>query len=129
MIVIVGNPAWRAADPAVPAGRACEVAVAAAARGRRVELLGRAGDDAAGDALLLALAQAGVGHVAVLRDPARPTPIVEPAPEEAGAVEVAVVVRDEAPKLTGSAQPRRRCRRRRCGPRSIRPTSSSGSST
>ena len=41
-----------------------------------MELIGRAGDDPAGDAMLLALARASVGHVALLRDPARPTPIV-----------------------------------------------------
>lgn len=83
MIVVVGVPAWRAAEPAVPAGRACGITLAAARTGARVELVGRVGDDAAGDALLIALAQAGVGHVAMLRDPFRPTPIVEPAtPEE-----------------------------------------------
>lgn len=43
-----------------------------------MELVGRIGDDAAGDALLIALSQAGVGHVSILRDPARATPIVEP---------------------------------------------------
>ncbi len=36
------------------------------------------GEDAAGDSLLLALTRAGVGHAAVLRDPARPTLRVEP---------------------------------------------------
>jgi len=76
VIVVVGTPAWRTAEPAGPAGRACGVAVAAAARGARVEMVGRAGDDANGDALMLALAKAGVGHVAMLRDPARPTPVV-----------------------------------------------------
>ena len=78
MIVVVGTPAWRAAEPAGPAGPACAIAVAAAARGAAVELVGRAGDDAAGDALMIALARAGVGHVALLRDPARPTPVVDP---------------------------------------------------
>jgi ribokinase len=83
MIVVVGNPAWHAAEPAAPAGRTCGIALAAARAGARVELVGRVGDDAAGDALLIALARAGVGHVAMLRDPARATPIVEPAaPEE-----------------------------------------------
>ena len=79
MIVIVGSLAWRAAAPAGPAGRACAIALAAAVAGARVEVVGRAGDDAAGDALLLSLSNAGVGHAAVLRDPARPTPIVAPA--------------------------------------------------
>lgn len=85
MIVVVGVPAWRAAEPAAPAGRACGVALAAASAGARVELVGRTGDDAAGDALLLALSRAGVGHVAMLRDPARATPITDlGTPEDEG---------------------------------------------
>jgi hypothetical protein len=80
VIVIVGNPAYRAVAPPGPAGRAALIAVAAAEAGARVELVGRAGDDAPGDALLIALAQRGVGHAALLRDPARPTPLAFPAP-------------------------------------------------
>lgn len=67
---------------AAPAGRACSIALAAANRGARVELVGRVGEDAAGEALLLALARAGVGHAAVLRDPVHPTPVVAPAPPD-----------------------------------------------
>ena len=81
MIVVVGTPAWRPAEPARPAGLACGIAVAAAAQGAAVELVGRTGDDPAGDALVIALAHAGVGHVALLRDPTRPTPLVQPAPD------------------------------------------------
>jgi sugar/nucleoside kinase (ribokinase family) len=81
MIVVVGSLAWRAAEPSGPAGRACAIALAAAGRDATVEVIGRAGDDPAGDALLLALARAGVGHAAVLRDPSRPTPIAAPAPD------------------------------------------------
>jgi hypothetical protein len=84
VIVIVGNPAWRPALPAGPAGRACAIALAAAGSGRRVEIVGRAGDDDAGDALVLALSRAGVGHAALLRDAARPTPTVGPSPDDAG---------------------------------------------
>ena len=47
-----------------------------------VELIGRAGDDPHGDALLVALSRSGVGHVAVLRDPVRATPVVEPPPAD-----------------------------------------------
>jgi hypothetical protein len=86
VIVVVGTPAWRAAEPAGPDGRACLVALAAAERGAAVELIGRAGDDAAGDALLLALAKANVGHVALLRDPARPTPMVAGVADDASSV-------------------------------------------
>ena len=86
VIVVVGTPEWRAAEPAGPGGRACRVALAAAARGSAVELIGRAGDDPAGDALLLALARSHVGHVALLRDPSRPTPIVDQAVDDDPAV-------------------------------------------
>lgn len=75
VIVVLGTPVWRDTPPAGPAGTACRIAVAAAARGTRVELVGRVGDDRPGDALVIALAQSGVGHAAVLRDPARPTPL------------------------------------------------------
>lgn len=81
MIVIVGSLAWRPAPAAAPAGRACCVALAAAGRGARVELVGRVGEDGPGEALLIALSRAGVGHAAVLRDPVRPTPILAPAPD------------------------------------------------
>ncbi|HEY6571240.1 MAG TPA: hypothetical protein VIZ22_13170 [Candidatus Limnocylindrales bacterium] len=77
MIVIVGGLAWRLGDEPAPAGRACEIALAAAALGARVEVVGRAGDDPTGDAVMLGLARAGIGHVAVLRDPSRPTPVIE----------------------------------------------------
>jgi sugar/nucleoside kinase (ribokinase family) len=78
MITIVGTLEWRPTEPAGPAGRACGIALAAAAAGARVELVGRVGDDPAGDQLLLSLARASVGHAAVLRDPARPTPVAGP---------------------------------------------------
>ena len=74
MIVVVGLPAVNPGPPPLPAGRAAAIALAAVNAGARVELMGRIGDDPGGDALLLALAVAGVGHVALLRDAARPTP-------------------------------------------------------
>jgi hypothetical protein len=111
MIVVVGIPAWDAGEDGRPAGRACDLAIAAATAGSAVELVGRAGDDDAGDALVLALANAGVGHVALLRDPGRPTyqdgadgvaPELEPADVELGlrylsGFEV-LVVSDDAPQ-------------------------------
>ena len=84
MIVVIGALGLRGTvDEPVPgrAGARDRVA-AAAAVGARVELISKAGDDPAGDAVLLALAQAGVGHVATLRDPARLTP-VRPLPARA----------------------------------------------
>jgi sugar/nucleoside kinase (ribokinase family) len=105
MITVVGIPAWREGEPAGPAGRACDIAIAAAARGARVELVGRAGDDPAGDRLLLALARAGVGHAALLRDPSQPTPRIA-APPQPDAVDPAIdmdvdpePVADQAPRL------------------------------
>lgn len=50
-------------------------AIAAAAAGASVELLAKVGEDGAGEELLLALARGGVGHLAILRDAARPTAI------------------------------------------------------
>jgi len=82
VIVVIGSPRLRGSGPeADVAGLAASVAVAAAAEGARVELIGKIGDDPAGDAVLLALARHGVGHVAMLRDPARPTTVVPDADE------------------------------------------------
>ena len=83
MIVVVGNPVARAAELGGGVdGTAGRAAIAAARAGATVQLVGKAGDDPMGDALLVALAAAGVGHVALLRDPARPTPVVTgPAPD------------------------------------------------
>jgi sugar/nucleoside kinase (ribokinase family) len=50
------------------------MAMAIAAAGGRVELVGTLGDDAAGDAVAIALARAGVGHAALLRVPGTTTP-------------------------------------------------------
>ena len=80
VIVVVGQPVLRfvAGEP-VAAGPAARIAIAAAARGSTVQLIGKVGEDPDGDALVLALARSGVGHVALLRDPSRPTPrMVEP---------------------------------------------------
>jgi len=82
VIVVIGALGLRGTiDEPVPDGLAPEIAAAAAAAGARVELISKAGDDPAGDAVLIALARAGVGHVATLRDPARLTP-VRPLPNE-----------------------------------------------
>jgi len=76
VIVVIGALGLRGTvDEPAPDGLAPEIAAAAAAAGARVELISKAGDDPAGDAVLIALARAGVGHVATLRDPARLTPV------------------------------------------------------
>ncbi|HYI21975.1 MAG TPA: hypothetical protein VEX62_04980 [Candidatus Limnocylindrales bacterium] len=48
--------------------------MAAAAAGGRVALVGSVGDDADGDAVAIELGRAGIGHAALLRDPAGTTP-------------------------------------------------------
>lgn len=76
MIVVIGSLRLRGSGPdAEAAGLAASVATAAASPGARVELIGKLGDDPPGDAVLLSLARHGVGHVALLRDPARRTMI------------------------------------------------------
>lgn len=57
-------------------GFPARVALAAATQGRAVQLVGKAGEDPAGDAVVLALARGGVGHVALLRDAGMSTPRV-----------------------------------------------------
>ena len=85
MIVVIGSPSVVPGDPgrrSTAAGRSIDVARGAIEAGAGVQLVGKIGDDPAGDALLLALADAGIGHVALLRDPARPTPVAPgPAPD------------------------------------------------
>ena len=69
MIVVVGSPILIESDPRPRAGGlAVGVAVAAASAGGDVQLVGKTGDDAAGEAALLDLAGRKVGHVAILRD-------------------------------------------------------------
>jgi len=76
VIVVIGSPTGQLRDNEIVAGGTpARVALAAAAAGREVQLLGRTGDDPAADGLLLGLTQGGVGHAALLRDPARPTPL------------------------------------------------------
>lgn len=82
MIVVLGSPL--AARPRVPGGSASpvagglpvDVAAAATVAGGRVELVGTIGDDPAGDAVVVDLGMRGIGHAALLRDPATATPSV-----------------------------------------------------
>jgi hypothetical protein len=88
VIAVIGTPRLRGTGPdADVAGLAAAIAVAAAAAGSRVELIGKVGDDPPGDAALLALAGHFVGHVATLRDPARPTPVIAALAEPGDIVE------------------------------------------
>jgi hypothetical protein len=75
VIVVIGQPVLGRVDSEpVATGSAARIALAAASRGASVQLVGKVGEDVHGEALVLALAQGHVGHVAVLRDPAHPTP-------------------------------------------------------
>jgi hypothetical protein len=74
VIVVVGNPALLASEPPRAGGLAVGVATGAAAAGGDVQLVGKTGEDPAGETALLDLAKRGVGHVAVLRDAGRATP-------------------------------------------------------
>jgi hypothetical protein len=78
MIVVVGLAAYSttADGQGSAGGLAVDVAAEAARRGGTVELVGKVGDDGAGDAVVLALGRLGIGHAALLRDPARPTPVL-----------------------------------------------------
>jgi hypothetical protein len=78
MIVVIGLPAYAgsAGGEESAGGLAADVAAAAHSQGSSVELVGKIGDDRAGDAVVLALGRVGVGHAALLRDPARPTPVL-----------------------------------------------------
>lgn len=81
MIVVIGSPVAQPTAAGLAAGGlAAAIAEAAAERGSAVQVVGRVGEDAAGDAVLLALAASGVEHVAVLREPSRPTPSAPPQP-------------------------------------------------
>jgi hypothetical protein len=75
VIVVVGSPRASASanPPVAAAGLAADIAAAAAAAGAGVQIVGRVGEDAAGDAIVLDLARRSVGHVAVLRDAGRST--------------------------------------------------------
>jgi hypothetical protein len=107
VIVVIGSPSVLPGDPgqrATATGRATDVARGAIEAGSSVQLVGKVGDDPAGDALLLALADAGIGHVAVLRDPARATPL-----GSAPAVEIeSMLIDDEAfdlPEPSATSRP------------------------
>ena len=75
MIVVIGSPISRSGDPDGLGGSAAGIAGAAAAAGSIVQLVGKAGEDPAGDAVMLALAAAGIGHVALVRDAVNATPV------------------------------------------------------
>jgi sugar/nucleoside kinase (ribokinase family) len=82
VIVVVGAPLWEAGDPGAAGGLAVAIARSAAAAGSALQIVGKVGDDPEGDQLLIDLTRAGVGHVAVLRDPSARTPMLAAAADE-----------------------------------------------
>lgn len=77
MIVVLGRPRVYRPEPdgpLAPGGLAAETALAIGRAGVGVEMVGSVGDDPEGDRVILELGRAGVGHAALLRDPAGRTP-------------------------------------------------------
>jgi sugar/nucleoside kinase (ribokinase family) len=72
VILVIGRPAL--GEGGRLAGTCALVCLAASEAGARVELVGSVGDDLDGDEVAVALGRAGVGHAALLRDPAGATP-------------------------------------------------------
>ncbi len=100
MIAVVGSPVLAPdpiGGPTAVSGLAARIALAAAAAGCEVQLIGKVGEDPAGDAALLALARGGVGHIAVLREPGAATPIgaAVPAPDDESDAPVAALLADD----------------------------------
>jgi hypothetical protein len=95
VIVVVGQLYYRETEAGPDLdGLPARIALAAAAAGRPVQVVGKVGEDPAGDAVVLALARGGVGHVALLRDAGRGTPLTRAADDEA------LVPDDEAPEAS-----------------------------
>jgi len=77
VIVVLGRPTVHRPEPdgeLMPSGLATEVARALARAGASVELAGAVGDDPEGDRVVVELGRVGIGHAAILRDPAAHTP-------------------------------------------------------
>ena len=105
MIVVIGSPIGRLADGTIAAaGMASRVALAAAGAGRTVQLVGKTGDDPTADGVVLDLARGGVGHVALLRDPARATPLEVPPVDDRAAERPRRGPLDGAPAIAAEAR-------------------------
>ena len=93
VIVIIGSPTALLDKSGAhqAGGLGIRVAAELVQRGERVEIVGRVGADAAGDQAILSLSRDGIGHVALLRDPALATPAGDAArgiPVDAGDVQL-----------------------------------------
>lgn len=103
MIVVIGAVAGSVhGDGIRPAGLAARIAGAAVAAGARAEVVTRLGQDRVSEALLLAFAESGVGHVATLRDPSAVVTLVDADPDEADPAPAgSVMASDERPTDPG----------------------------
>ena len=72
MIVVLGRPGL--SPSGALDGAAARIALTALHAGGNVELVGSVGDDPDGDSVVTLLGSLGIGHAAVLRDPAGVTP-------------------------------------------------------
>jgi hypothetical protein len=97
VIVVVGQPLFAEGTALAVAGMPARIALAAAEGGRPVQLVGTAGEDEAGDAVVMALAKGGVGHVALLRTAGRPTPRARSASDAA--------IADDGPPIDLAIEP------------------------
>jgi sugar/nucleoside kinase (ribokinase family) len=106
MVVVIGIPFARRIRTEITAGGlAVAIARAAAEAGALVQLIGKVGVGPDGDAVVLAVAEAGVGHAALLREPI-PVPIAvdEDAGLDRSLDQVAGVADGEDPSPGGEAQ-------------------------
>jgi hypothetical protein len=104
VIVVIGSPVGRSTDSGISAaGVSSRIALAAARAGGVVQVVGKIGDDPVADAVALDLARGGVGHVALLRESARPTPL-EPAGDEDDGTALRAGPEDDGLPPTGAAQ-------------------------
>ena len=80
VIVVVGNPVAMRRTTSLEldaGGPAVAIARSAVAHGSAVQLVGRIGDDPAGDGVVGALARRGIGHAALARVAGFATPVAE----------------------------------------------------
>jgi sugar/nucleoside kinase (ribokinase family) len=104
MIVIVGSPIVQRRGVRLEAGgRVARIARAAAEAGARVQVVGKVGDDEAGDAVLISLARAHIEHAAVLRDAAHLTPRVQVPPDTEADADVEELVLAEPDEVAADA--------------------------
>jgi len=102
VIVVVGSPIVGVSDGGLrAAGLTTGIARAAAGGGSEVQVVGKVGEDPGGDAVLLDLAAATVGHVAILRDPSRPTPAAPPQLDDEVSFDVPII----QPATEGGTEP------------------------